>query len=209
MKSIQSLLFCSLALLVATSCGTSREVRYVYVNPPQQQASPQVNNYTVQSHPAPEYTSSRAASSYSSSGSSSSAVRDCLSLSQESAPGKVRGYGLGKSTDLPTANALAKASAKQDLIDNFRAAVNDLLERNMTSTNGETVIRAKRDFEQRFTGVLPLQKTICSNTKRGAMNEIEICVEIDLKDIVAVLEPILRGYAPQDRDAIKGKLMNE
>lgn len=205
MKIIQLLAFVMTGSWLC-SCGASREVRYVYVNPPQQQIQTSVNHdYSVQSSSTSGYTSSYTPPV----NNSHSREKNCWDLSQEEIPGKVRGYGRGRSTDFSTANALAKATAKQDLIENFRNVVNLILTMNTNSTAEQTIIKAKRDFEQKFTGILPRHKVVCSKAQEGSINEIEICIEVNLKDIVAALEPILRGYAPQDKEAIRERLTKE
>lgn len=114
------------------SCGSPRQVRYVYVNGPQQQAPPvqQAYNYSSNSNaqpstePSPNYQTPNSVSS-----------KDCMSLSAEHIEGVYRGFGHGRSSSLTAARNMAMQRAKTEILRKASGIIDALSNDDIDSDN--------------------------------------------------------------------------
>lgn len=203
MKKFQLLTIMSLICFGLVSCGSPRQVRYVYVNAPQQQAPPTQQAYNYPSNPNAQPPTTLS-SNYQTQTSTSS--KDCISLSTEHIEGVYRGFGHGRSSSLTAARNMAMQRAKTEILRKASGIIDALSNDDIDSDNAAACERFKDNSKQRIRGVLKNTRIVCSNIQEGGINEVRFCLEVSARDVATLLEPIIKELEAENQAKIREKL---
>lgn len=197
MTSIKSLAALVLVTVCFASCGSTREVKYVYVNPPQQTVIPQ--SYVHASKDAPTaYTAT--------SHTSNASTQSCSEVSIEHASGVFRGYGQGRSSSLTAARNMAIQRAKVDILKKATGVLDALTDDDIDSNNAAACERFRETSKERLRGILRNTKIVCSNIQEGGVNEVRLCLEVSSRDIISLIDPIIKELEADSQVKIQEKL---
>lgn len=182
------------------SCGASREVRYVYVDPPRQQPSQSSQRHNNVEQEVPQRVNTRHYIE------PQATSKDCMTLAAEHIEGVYRGFGHGRSSSLTAARNMAMQRAKAEILKKATGVIDALSDDDIESNNAVASERFKESSKQRVRGVLKNTKILCSDIQEGGVHEVRFCLEVSARDIATLLEPIIAELEADSQAKVKAKL---
>lgn len=188
--------------LLFFSCRSGKEVRYVYVNPPQTISQPKTttlsqSSYTNNTPTQSSYNNYTPTQNSYTNHTGDTEIADSFEEVEDATidgDDFLRGYGEGRSNDYIAARNLAISQAKSHIISKFGQFLEDSSDRNSETINEITNNKNNEGLKQKFLGFLGRFKTIKRYSKRGATNEYAICIEVSINDIKSKVKELLEDY---------------
>lgn len=187
------------------SCGGSRNVRYVYVTPPQPTAQ-QNTAVPVQNSYAPTAASNYAAqpqaqnAAVSATGTSKRVNTEEEIEDAEAADpiGYFRGAGTARSNDYTTAKELAIVRAKAAIVERAQGVIKKVVSDNRESIGEATASKIINRLDSKTIGNIGDYRTVVFRTERGSINQYSICIEVPKKQVISHVKEVLEAYMAED-----------
>ena len=183
------------------SCGGSRNVRYVYVTPPQPTSQQNTTAPVQSSYASPANSNYPTQHTTVSTTGTSKRVNTEEEIEDAEAAdhiGYFRGAGTARSNDYTTAKELAIVRAKAAIIERAQSVIKKVVSDSRESIGEATASKIINKIDSKTIGNIGDYRTVVFRTERGSINQYSVCIEVPKKEVISHVKEVLEAYMAED-----------